>query len=67
HLAVSGMFLLLYGLARFYVEFYRVPDAHLDYLLFDWVTMGQVLSTPMIVAGAGMLIYAYRNPSKESA
>jgi phosphatidylglycerol:prolipoprotein diacylglycerol transferase len=67
HLAVSGMFLLLYGVARFFVEFYRVPDSHLNYLLFDWVTMGQVLSTPMIIAGAGMLVYAYRNYSKESA
>ncbi len=67
HLAVSGMFLLLYGVFRFYIEFYRVPDEHLKYLLFDWVTMGQILSLPMIVAGAGMLIYGYRNSPKEPA
>ena len=59
-LAVSGMFLVLYGVFRFFVEFYRVPDDHLDYLLFDWVTMGQILSAPMIIAGLGMLAYAYR-------
>jgi phosphatidylglycerol:prolipoprotein diacylglycerol transferase len=59
-LAVSAMFLIFYGVFRFFVEFYRVPDDHLDYLLFDWVTMGQVLSAPMIVAGLGMLAYAYR-------
>ena len=36
---------------RFFVEFYRVPDAHLGYLALDWVTMGQILSVPMIIAG----------------
>ena len=58
--AISGMFLFFYGVFRFYIEFYRVPDAHLQYLLFDWVTMGQILSTPMILAGAAMIAYAYR-------
>ncbi|MDJ0938844.1 MAG: prolipoprotein diacylglyceryl transferase [Woeseiaceae bacterium] len=65
--AVSGLFLLLYGVFRFYIEFYRVPDAHLSYLLWDWVTMGQVLSLPMIVAGVGMLVYAYRKPQEAEA
>ena len=65
--AVSGMFLIFYGVFRFYIEFYRVPDAHLSYLLWDWVTMGQILSVPMIVAGVGMLVYAYRNPQEAKA
>lgn len=59
-MAASGLFLMLYGLFRFTVEFVRVPDAHLNYLAFDWLTMGQVLSTPMILAGAAMLVIAYR-------
>lgn len=65
YMAVSGAFLLFYGLFRFGVEFYRVPDAHLSYLALGWVTMGQVLSFPMIVAGAIMLALSYR--SKEAS
>ena len=45
---------------RFAVEFVRVPDANRGYLLLDWLTMGQMLSLPMIVAGPGMLAVAYR-------
>lgn len=59
-LAPAGLFLLCYGVFRFAVEFVRVPDETRGYLLFDWVTMGQVLSTPMIVAGLAMLIVGYR-------
>ncbi len=58
--APSGLFLLGYGLFRFLVEFVRVPDANRGYLLFGWVTMGQILSTPMILAGLAMLYVAYR-------
>ena len=61
YLAVSGLFLLLYGVFRFTVEFYRIPDDHLKYLAFDWVTMGQILSVPMIIAGAVMMTMAYRS------
>jgi phosphatidylglycerol---prolipoprotein diacylglyceryl transferase len=60
-MAVSGMFLLLYGIFRFIVEFYRVPDAHLDYLALGWVTMGQILSVPMILLGAAMLFIAWQS------
>ena len=59
--AVSGMFLLWYGIFRFFVEFYRVPDADPGYLAFGWVTMGQVLSAPMILAGAALILLAYRD------
>jgi phosphatidylglycerol:prolipoprotein diacylglycerol transferase len=41
------------------VEFVRVPDENRGYLLFDWVTMGQILSTPMIIAGLVLLAIAY--------
>ena len=66
-MAVSGLFLLLYGVFRFFVEFYRVPDAHLKYLALDWVTMGQVLSTPMIIAGAVMIGMAYSAANRQGA
>ena len=66
YMAVSGLFLMLYGVFRFFVEFYRVPDAHLDYLALGWVTMGQILSTPMIIIGATMLIMGYRSQSREA-
>jgi phosphatidylglycerol:prolipoprotein diacylglycerol transferase len=49
--AVSGVFALLYGMFRFAIEFVREPDAQLGYLAFGWVTMGQVLSLPLIVLG----------------
>lgn len=58
--APAGLFLLCYGVFRFMVEFVRVPDENRGYLLFDWVTMGQILSTPMILAGLGLLLLAYR-------
>lgn len=59
--APTGLFLLCYGVFRFLVEFVRVPDDNRGYLLFDWVTMGQILSTPMILAGVLLLAYAYRS------
>ena len=62
-MAVSGLFLLGYGGFRFAVEFVRVPDQQLNYLAFDWVTMGQVLSLPMILFGVGLLVWAYRSGS----
>jgi phosphatidylglycerol:prolipoprotein diacylglycerol transferase len=59
-MAVSGLFLLCYGVFRFLVEFVRQPDPQLGYLAFDWLTMGQVLSTPMIAVGALLMFIAYR-------
>ena len=53
-----GTFLVGYGIFRFLVEFIRQPDAQIGYLLGDWFTMGQLLSIPLIVAGAIVLIYA---------
>jgi len=65
-MAVSGVFLFFYGVFRVGVEFIRLPDEHLNaaadgYLAFGWLTMGQVLSAPMVVAGAILLALAYRN------
>jgi len=57
--SVSGLFLIGYGAFRIIVEFFRQPDAQLG--LFDnAISMGQILSLPMIIAGAIMMIWAYR-------
>jgi phosphatidylglycerol:prolipoprotein diacylglycerol transferase len=58
--AVSGLFLLLYGSFRFAVEFVRQPDPQLGSVLMGWMTMGQLLSAPMIIGGALLLYLAYR-------
>jgi len=64
-LAPTGLFLALYGVFRFLVEFVRVPDANMGYQAFGWLTMGQILSLPMVVLGLAMLAWAYtrRQPS----
>ncbi len=61
--ALGGTFLLGYGLARFVVEYYREPDAHLG-LLSAGMSMGQWLSLPMIVAGIALIIYAYSSRAR---
>ncbi len=48
---VSGTFLICYGLSRFGVEFLREPDANRGFIAFDWMTMGQVLTLPIIIVG----------------
>ena len=53
--AVSGLFALGYGVFRFAVEFVRMPDVQLGYLAFGWLTMGQLLCVPLILAGAWLL------------
>ncbi|PPT25967.1 prolipoprotein diacylglyceryl transferase [Xanthomonas arboricola] len=59
---VSGMFALLYGVFRFIVEFVRVPDAPIGYLAFNWLTMGQILSLPLIIGGLVLLAMSRRAP-----
>jgi phosphatidylglycerol---prolipoprotein diacylglyceryl transferase len=59
-MAVTGAFVLGYGCFRFAVEFVRMPDAHIGYLAFGWLTMGQLLTLPMIVLGLVLLWLAYR-------
>jgi phosphatidylglycerol:prolipoprotein diacylglycerol transferase len=57
--AVSGLFLVFYGLFRFLIEFFREPDAQIGYLAFGWLTEGQLLCIPMILIGALMFGWAY--------
>ncbi|WP_242104675.1 MULTISPECIES: prolipoprotein diacylglyceryl transferase [unclassified Lysobacter] len=68
--AVAGLFALMYGCFRFLVEFVRVPDAQLGeggYLAFGWLTMGQVLSTPLILLGLYWLWLSRRSPTLQPA
>lgn len=60
-MAVSGLFLVGYGIARFVVEFFRQPDADKGFILFNWMTMGQILTVPMILGGLVLMLLAYRN------
>ncbi|WP_019519818.1 prolipoprotein diacylglyceryl transferase [Faucicola boevrei] len=59
-MAVTGVFVLGYGIARFITEFFRQPDADQGFILLGWVTKGQMLSLPMIVLGLFLLIWAYK-------
>lgn len=54
--AVAGLFLVGYAVSRIFVEFFREPDAHLGPIAFDWLTMGQLLSIPMLLVGLWLLI-----------
>lgn len=60
-----GTFLVLYGVFRFAVEFVRVPDAQLGYLS-GWLTMGQLLSLPVLLAGVAVLAVSRRRKSPQS-
>jgi phosphatidylglycerol:prolipoprotein diacylglycerol transferase len=55
----AGVFAVLYGCFRIAIEFVRQPDAHIGYLYDGWLTMGMLLSIPLIVAGIGLLLYAH--------
>jgi phosphatidylglycerol:prolipoprotein diacylglycerol transferase len=48
---VSGVFLAGYGVMRFCTEFFREPDAGIGFVAFDWLSMGQLLSIPMVIVG----------------
>ncbi len=65
-MAVSALFLIGYGLFRSFVELFRVPDAHIGYLAFEWLTMGQLLSLPMILVGLLLWWLAHHNSTKEN-
>ena len=59
---ISGLFLVLYGAFRFTVEFVRLPDPHLGFVAFGWLTMGQLLTLPMLIAGLALVVWSMRQP-----
>jgi phosphatidylglycerol:prolipoprotein diacylglycerol transferase len=59
----AGIFGIGYALSRTVVEFWRVPDVQLGYLLgTGWLTMGMVLSLPILAAGIALVAYATARP-----
>lgn len=58
--AAGGLFLVGYGVFRSVAELFREPDAHIGFIAFEWLTMGQLLSVPMVLAGLALMIFAYR-------
>lgn len=65
--SVIGLFLMLYGIFRFTVEFFREPDAHIMFDLFGWMTRGQILSLPMIALGLVLIVWTYKQEPKRRA
>ncbi len=69
-MTVSGVFALVYGSQRFFVEFFRQPDSHIGFVAFDWMTRGQMLSVPMILIGVFLIWYGNKRaeypPTTES-
>ncbi len=63
--ATIGVFVMMYGVFRFTVEFVRQPDAHIMFDVFGWMTRGQILCIPMIITGASLLVWAYAQESKK--
>ncbi len=59
---ISGLFLVLYGIFRFAVEFVRLPDPQLGFIAFGWLTMGMLLSLPMILAGLVLMAWSKSQP-----
>jgi len=55
----TGIFLVGYGIARIFCEFFRELDPQPEQLI-SWLTMGMLLSVPMIVLGAGLIVHAMR-------
>ncbi len=60
HGIVTSSFLIFYSIFRFIVEFVRVPDMHIGYIWNDWLTMGQILTTPMMFIGLIILFTSER-------
>jgi phosphatidylglycerol---prolipoprotein diacylglyceryl transferase len=62
---LSGIFLIGYALARSFAELFREPDAHLGFL-WAGLTMGQLLSLPMLAAGLALVAWSYARPRRSS-
>ena len=58
-MAVSGVFASGYGSFRFFIEFFREPDQQIGFIAFEWLTMGQLLSVPMVAVGVLLLLLSY--------
>ena len=57
---ISGLFLIFYSIFRFIIEFFRVPDEQIGYLLFN-LTMGQIISFVFLLFGTYLVVKKYEN------
>ena len=64
--SAGALFVLSYGCFRFLMEFVREPDAHIGFDLFGWMSRGQILSIPMIMVGAIVMIWAYQREAAKA-
>jgi len=60
---ISALFLIFYSIFRFIIEFFRVPDEHLGYLLFN-LTMGQIISLIFLLIGICLIIVKYETKKR---
>jgi len=60
-MAATALFCIGYGVFRMIIEFVRVPDAHIGYLAWGWLTMGQLLTLPLILSGLVLLWFIRKN------
>jgi phosphatidylglycerol:prolipoprotein diacylglycerol transferase len=58
--SIGALFLLGYGCFRFFVEYFRERDTHLTEGIYNFISMGQLLSLPMVIIGASVIFYTYR-------
>ncbi len=66
YMAISAVFMFCYGSFRFITEFFRIPDQQLGFIAFDWLTMGQLLSLPMILFGIGLYYISIKRQQSQS-
>ena len=64
---ILGSFISIYGIARIIGEFFREPDPQLNFLWDGWLTMGELLSAPMVIAGVIIIVAAVRRKATELA
>ncbi|KMT64355.1 prolipoprotein diacylglyceryl transferase [Catenovulum maritimum] len=64
--AVAALFAIGYGSFRFIVEYFREPDAHLQDFMNGYITMGQLLSLPMVIVGLIVIVFAYTKNKSNS-
>ena len=60
---ISGLFLIFYSIFRFIIEFVRVPDEQLGYMIFN-LTMGQIISVVFLLFGSYLIVTKYENKKK---
>jgi phosphatidylglycerol:prolipoprotein diacylglycerol transferase len=65
-MAVSGAFLVGYGIFRFLVEFFREPDSHIGFDLLGWMTRGQILCIPMVLFGTAIIYIGYKRHAQNA-